>query len=379
LTFPLPFSIVSAMENGSPGHISCRLMEWYGRQRRDLPWRRTTDPYAIWVSEIMLQQTGVHTVIPFYERFMIRFPTLPALAGASLDDVLKAWENLGYYSRARNLHRAARIVAEEKKGRIPSDLSGLLSLPGIGKYTAGAILSIAFGQRIPAVDGNVRRVLSRVFAVTEAADTPAGEQILEEQARCLMPADEPGTFNQAVMDLGALVCLPKKPRCPSCPLEDFCEGNRRGIQETLPVKATRPPLPTKVFMTALLRSLDGRYLAVRRPERGLLGGLWAFPTIERNNGDPATWLGGQAGVTVLKMGTLPPVRHGYTHFRVVAHPFLYHLREAASEIGEREGHVWLRPGDFDRYALSALDRRIFNNVLPMDNGIAERPGRKGIK
>ena len=363
------------MEKPSPGDIPRRLTEWYGRHRRDLPWRRTTDPYAIWVSEIMLQQTGVETVVPFYERFMARFPTVEALAAAPLDDVLKAWENLGYYGRARNLHRAARIVVNEMGGRLPSDLSALLSLPGIGKYTAGAILSMAFGKPVPALDGNVRRVLSRLFALPEAVDRPAGAKILEARAADLVPEENPGTFNQSLMELGALVCLPGTPRCPSCPLASSCEGRRRGIQESLPVTSPKAPLPTRTFVTALLLSTDGRCLLVRRPEKGLLSGLWAFPTTAWNGGDPVAWLEEQAASAIREIEPLPAVRHAYTHFRAVVRPFLCRLGEAAPKMEARQGHAWIGFREFDRYALSALDRKLLKNLLPWENG-TERPSER---
>jgi len=363
------------MEKPSPGDIPRRLTEWYGRHRRDLPWRRTTDPYAIWVSEIMLQQTGVETVVPFYVRFMARFPTVEALAAAPLDDVLKAWENLGYYGRARNLHRAARIVVNEMGGRLPSDLSALLSLPGIGKYTAGAILSMAFGKPVPALDGNVRRVLSRLFALPEAVDRPAGAKILEARAADLVPEETPGTFNQSLMELGALVCLPRTPRCPSCPIASSCEGRRRGIEESLPVTSPKGPLPTRTFVTALLRSADGRCLLVRRPEKGLLSGLWAFPTTAWNGADPVAWLEEQAGAAVREIEALPAVRHTYTHFRAVVHPFLCRLGEAAPKMEARQGRAWVGFREFDRYALSALDRKLLKNLLPRENG-TERPSER---
>lgn len=354
-----------------------RLAGWYALNRRDLPWRRTADPYAVWVSEIMLQQTRIETVIPYYLAFMARFPAVSDLAGASLDEVLKSWENLGYYSRARNLHRAARVVVEEHGGCIPDDEKALRSLPGIGKYTAGAILSIAFGKPVPALDGNAERVLARIFAVETPADTPAGKRELEDLGRELVPRKDPGTFNQAMMELGALVCLPRKPLCPSCPVADRCEGRRGGIEESLPVKRKKPSIPRKTAAAALLRSAGGRYFVARRSEKGLLPGLWAFPLTEWNGGSPDGWLEGQAGGKILEIHPLSPVRHAYTHFRITVHPYLCILPGEPGNGGGENGR-WLLPEEFGNFALSALDRRLLLQILRYEDGTLES-GKKGAE
>ena len=211
------------------------LLEWYRRERRDLPWRRTRDPYAIWISESMLQQTRTETVIPYYERFLDRFPDVDTLADAELDDVLGAWAGLGYYSRARRLHAAARVVADEFGGRLPEDAETLRTLPGVGRYTAGAVASIAFDREEPVVDGNVARVLSRLRGIRDDLKRPAVIRRLWEEASALARGPHPGDLNQALMELGATVCVPRTPRCAGCPLTRRCDARRRGDAATLPI------------------------------------------------------------------------------------------------------------------------------------------------
>jgi A/G-specific adenine glycosylase len=263
--------------------IATAVVTHYTRDRRDLPWRRTRDPYAIWVSEIMLQQTRVQTVIPYWERWMQRFPTVTALATAPLDDVLAAWAGLGYYSRARNLHAGAKAVTDKLGGTLPSTASELRTVPGIGPYTAGAVASIAFGQRAPLVDGNVARVLARVFAITDDIKSTAGQKALWARAGELMSAlpqeHAPGDLNQGLMELGATTCSPTSPRCLVCPLAKRCEAARTGRQDELPVIAARKKqheLPLIERAALWIADKTGIVLARRSPE-GLFGGLWELP------------------------------------------------------------------------------------------------------
>jgi A/G-specific adenine glycosylase len=258
----------------------------YATVRRDLPWRRTRDPYAIWVSEIMLQQTRVATVIPYWERWMARFPTVSALAAASLDDVLAAWSGLGYYSRARNLWSGARAVGETWGGELPRTAAELRGVPGIGPYTAGAVASIAFEERTPLVDGNVARVLARVFAIEHDIKSTAGVKALWQRAGTLMQAlpraTAPGDLNQGLMELGATVCSPTSPRCLICPLAGHCEAARTGRQDELPVIAARKK---RSELQVLIRTLvwieqAGALVLVRRRPEGLFGGLWELPPLE---------------------------------------------------------------------------------------------------
>jgi A/G-specific adenine glycosylase len=252
------------------------LLSWYRRHARDLPIRRTRDPYRILVAEVALQQTRIEQGLPFLERFFERFPTVEALAGATEDEVLLAWEGLGYYRRARSLRAAARAILRHHGGRVPSGYEDLLRLPGVGPYTAGAVASIAFGKRVPAVDGNAARVLARVFMVGEDASTPAGLAEFRALALRLMGRAEPGAFNQAVMELGATVCKPAGPICGKCPIARACLAKREGVQEEYPLRGPSGPLPSVEVAFALVER-QGRVLAVRRGKKGLLAGLWALP------------------------------------------------------------------------------------------------------
>lgn len=274
-----------------------KLLQWYERQQRILPWRGYDDPYAIWVSEIMLQQTRVEAVLPYFQRFMAIFPTVQALAEAEQEEVLKLWEGLGYYSRARNLHQAAQVVVEEYAGQVPNTYGEVLKLPGVGPYTAGAILSIAFNQPFPAVDGNVKRVFSRLFAIPDDVKKGSVKKRIERLAEEAIPKGLASDFNQALMELGALVCIPKSPRCGICPVQELCAGFAEGEPAIYPVKsAKREPLPM-VKIVALVRrgyGAEEQILLMRNPAKGMLAGLWAFPGIDLTHGEwNATGVGQQ--------------------------------------------------------------------------------------
>ncbi|MEM9487831.1 MAG: A/G-specific adenine glycosylase [Myxococcota bacterium] len=259
--------------------IARRIVEYFAELQRDLPWRQTRDPYAIWISEIMLQQTRVTTVIPYYRRWLARFPTIRALAQAPLDDVLAAWSGLGYYSRARNLHRCARELVEHHGGVLPDSVEALLRLPGIGRYTAGAVASIAFGRRAPVVDGNVARVLARLYALELDIKSSAGQRELWRLAEGLVPAGAPGDFNQGLMELGATVCTPTRPGCLLCPIAASCRARAAGQQDALPITPRRKrasELPV-LAASALWIVKSGRLLLARRAPAGLYGGLWELP------------------------------------------------------------------------------------------------------
>ena len=292
--------------------FSGAVNSWYERGHRDLPWRRTDDPYRIWVSEIMLQQTRAETVVDYYERFLARFPDVQALAEAPEQDLLKAWEGLGYYSRARNLQKAARVIVNEFGGKLPASVEGLRGLPGIGDYTAGAVASIAFGIPAPAVDGNFERVLCRYDGMEEPVGTPASRKRLQKRGEELVSREDPRTFANAMMELGATVCTPRSPSCDACPLAGQCGAHRAGNPEHYPVK-----LPKKVQRTEekdILLVFDGKtVLAGRRSER-LLGGLYAFP-------DRTGWGSPQEicetlrkdGIEAAYEGCIGEARHVFTH------------------------------------------------------------------
>lgn len=339
----------------SPSWVEA-LLAWYAAHGRDLPWRRRDDPYAVWVSEIMLQQTRVETVIPYFEAWMRRFPTLLSLAAADEQDVLNAWEGLGYYSRARNLLKAARIVSAEYGGQLPRQAHALRALPGIGRYTAGAIASIAFGAQEPALDANIKRVYARLFAVSLPVGDPDGERVLWEMANKFLPVGQAGAFNQALMDLGAGVCTPRSPRCEACPIHRQCLAYAQNLQQALPVTRPKRPVPHYQEAAAVILEAD-RVLLTRRPPDGLLGGMWAFPSVrvtqDPRQGMPAG-LRSQFGLNVRRLRPLSPVHHAYTHFRVSVHPYLCELR-AENGLAKFE---WVPVAHLERYPMGKVDRTI---------------------
>jgi A/G-specific adenine glycosylase len=354
------------------GAFAQRLLTWANTSLRDLPWRRSRDPYRIWISEIMLQQTQVATVIPYFERFVERFPGVAELAAAPLADVLKAWEGLGYYARARNLHRAARQILEEHGGRLPANERELRALPGIGRYTAGAILSLAFGQDAPVLDGNVRRVLCRVFAIEDDPAQAVTQNRLWQLARQLIPSGQAGRFNEAVMDLGATVCTPTAPRCPECPLADLCQANlqsRVATDSPSPLPRRMPRRQTPHYdVTAGVIWHDGRLLiAQRKPDR-LLGGLWEFPGGKQ---EPKESLAGclqreireELGVEIAVDEPLLTLRHAYTHFRITLHVFQCRYLAGDPRPLDCADWRWATLDELSNYPMAVTDRRIVEALV----------------
>lgn len=308
------------------------LLEWYGQAGRDLPWRRNPSSYRIWVSEIMLQQTQVKTVIPYYENWLRLFPDLPTLAAADLQSVLKAWQGLGYYARARNLHKAARAIIEQHGGEFPDGLEATLALPGIGRSTAGGILSAAFNQPVPILDGNVKRVLARLVALP----VPPAKALasLWQLSETLLDPQHPRNFNQALMDLGATLCTPKNPACLLCPWRLSCSAYNMGKQSELPMSETRSPLPHKQIGVAVIWNDRQQILIDRRREQGLLGGLWEFPGGKIEPGETVTAciqreIQEELGIEIEVGEHLISVEHAYTHFRVTLH--VHHCRHLSGE------------------------------------------------
>ena len=351
--------------------LASRLLDWYARHARRLPWRNQPDPYAVWVSEIMLQQTRVETVYPYYELWMARFPTLQELATASQQEVLNAWEGLGYYSRARNLHRAAQKVVSEYGGQLPRSLPELQSLPGIGRYTAGAIASLAFGQDEAALDGNIRRVLARVFNVELPDRSTAGERLLWELAEAHLPAGRAGDYNQALMDLGAMVCTPRNPNCPACPLTGMCAAYALGIQEERPVRLPKKDVPHYTVTAAVLQRAN-RVLIAQRPEAGLLGGLWEFPGGKIEEGETLAQglqreLREELAVEIEVGDGLGVYTHAFSHFRITLHAFACRLvNGAAPQALEHHALAWVRLPELDDYPMGKVDRQIAERL--MDDG-----------
>lgn len=330
--------------------IRRRLLDWYRANRRELPWRGASDPYAVWLSEVMLQQTRVETVRPYFRRFLDAFPAISDLAAADLQTVLKMWEGLGYYARARNFHEAARRVAEEFDGRVPDRWDEFKSLPGVGEYIASAVLSIAFGRPRAVVDGNVKRVLARLFRVDAPVNRSPAEKIFRELSRQLLDVEHPGDSNQAIMELGALVCVPRNPACGGCPLSEECRAFRADAVSDYPRREKKKAIPLRVESAGVLRR-DGRIFVVRRPPEGLLGGLWELPTIPAAKGEtPHEALPrrfreefGIRSVAVAEF--LGTVRHVYTHFRLELHAFRCVYTGDAPLPGDADSTRWIDPGD----------------------------------
>lgn len=338
-----------------------RLIRWFLEYARDLPWRREPEPYRVWLAEILLQQTRVEQGLPYYERFLKAFPDVGTLAAAREDEVLKLWEGLGYYARARNLLRAAKEIAAGG-GVFPGTAAGWQALPGIGRYTAGAIASIAFGERAPLVDGNVARVFARLFAIGESIDdAPVIEQLWGIAAR-LVPAEAPGDFNQALMELGATVCVPRTPRCAECPLRPLCEAHAAGLQASLPVRRPKKPTPHHDLLVAIVER-EGEVLAVQRRPEGLLGGLWEFPNCPLpEDGNPGTvlkrYLRDTLGVTAKVRAKLGVVDHAYSHFRVTLHVYGCQFRGGAPTGGGYRSHRWVWGGKLTDLAFATAYRRV---------------------
>ena len=343
--------------------IRSRLLRWYAAHRRELPWRQGRDPYAIWVSEIMLQQTQVETVLAYFDRFMARFPTVQALAQAEPGEVMKAWEGLGYYTRARHLHAAAREIVSRHGGELPQTLDGLLALPGIGRYTAGALLSIAFGQPVPVLDGNVARVLSRLLHVTERIDEAATRQALWAWATHLAQGPRPDDLNQSLMELGALVCRPRSPLCTHCPLMEQCQAHALGIQTLLPVKRPRKRIPHYQVTAGVIYGSDGRFLITLRPSKGLLGGLWEFPGGKQEEGEGLEAclrreIREELEIDIEVGQRWLAIDHAYTHFRITLHVFEARYVGGKIVCHAADDFRWVTADELDAYAFPAADRQI---------------------
>jgi A/G-specific adenine glycosylase len=344
------------------------VLDWYDRERRDLPWRappgRKPDAYRVWLSEIMLQQTTVKAVIPYYEAFLARWPTVTDLAAAHLDDILAAWAGLGYYSRARNLHKCARAVAERHGGRFPASEQALLELPGIGPYTAAAIAAIAFGARTTPVDGNVERVAARLFAVGKPL--PAAKPELRRLAQTLTPDARAGDHAQALMDLGATICTPKRPSCLMCPIAGDCAAHAQGIEALLPARAAKPERPVRAGVAFVALREDGCVLLRRRPEAGLLGGMLEVPSTDWAETLPP--IADALGAAPVHGGwwAVPGiVTHTFTHFRLemLVYRAVLPANATLTFWADPARCQWVARRDLDRAALPSVMRKIIAHGL----------------
>jgi A/G-specific adenine glycosylase len=354
------------------GLFQKNLLAWYRESNRPLPWRRTRDPYAIWISEILLQQTRVNTAIGYYERFLERFPTLTDLAEARIEAVLQVWQGLGYYGRARNLHRTARLLRDEDDGRIPCEPEALEKLPGIGPYTAAAIASIAFDKNVAVLDGNVTRVLCRAAGIEEAPNHPSTQRRLRTIADTLLPEGHAASFNQAVMELGAMVCKPTRPDCPACPIKAVCVARKKGMVERLPLRVPKPKLPVRVRVVTAI-GYRGRLLFERRALEGFLGGLWELPGVYLQGSE-----GNSQGLKRLKkmvgsrwsIQRVPEkghfsVKHVYSHFEESNRVFICEGSggpNTGCRRNSEQTYRWVHPTRLDPYPITGATRKILRKL-----------------
>lgn len=350
--------------------IAAPLLRWYRARKRSLPWRDQPEPYAVWVAEIMAQQTRLETMLPYYQRWMQQFPTVQALAAAREQQVLSAWEGLGYYTRARNLHKAARQLVAEAGGRMPRTAAELRKLPGVGAYTAGAIASMAFGEDVPAVDGNAIRVLSRLFDVEQPVHTAAGQQRLWVLAAEHLPRGAAADYNQALMDLGATLCSPR-PKCAECPLNSECLAFARGTQLLRPVKRQTAELPLRPSTAAVVWQ-SGKVLVLQRPAMGLLAGMWEFPNVAVNTLAKAkqqlrSGLQAQLAIAVSIGEVRGEFEHTYSHFRALLRVYDCHVPQDAAITTQRK-YKWLLPRSLSRLPMGKLDRSVANSLQEHDGG-----------
>jgi A/G-specific adenine glycosylase len=341
---------------------SRNLLAWFKRNQRKLPWRIKRTPYATWVSEIMLQQTQVKQVEPYFNRFMNLFPEIKTLAEAPLQKVLKAWEGLGYYSRARNLHQAAQVLNQEFQGKIPDRMEKLIKLPGIGRSTAGAILSLSFNQTWPVLDGNIKRVVSRFIGLEGDPGETETVKTLWETAGRIIPPGKAALFNEALMELGALVCSPKKPACPECPIKSACEGYKSGDPERFPLKRPTKKTPHYDVAAAVIRN-KGKILITQRPERGLLGGLWEFPGGKKEPGETLEEclkreIQEELNIEIQIGEKFFEVRHAYTHFRITLHCFFCKKIKGRLTPLEVKAFQWITYEELDHFPFPRADQKV---------------------
>jgi len=341
--------------------ISKRLLDWHARHgRKDLPWQVDRDPYKIWVSEIMLQQTQVGTVIPYFERFMDRFPAVQSLSNSSIDEVLHLWTGLGYYARARNLHRAAQIICRDYDGRFPTDANSACSLPGIGRSTANAILAFAFDQTLPILDGNAKRVLARHFRIRGWPGKKEVESKLWKHAENSTPEKRTADYTQAIMDLGATLCVRRQPLCTTCPIADTCQALLHGEQSLLPTPAPKREKPLRAVSMVMVRN-SGSVLLEKRPPSGIWGGLWSFPEVEPG-ADVQHHIFSRFGLSIRIRDQWDVLRHSFTHFYLDITPVHAEVEKSETQIMENPGSVWYNLCQPDARGLAAPVKRLLNKL-----------------
>ena len=344
-----------------------QLLNWFAEEKRDLPWRKTDEPYAIWVSEVMLQQTQTRKVLEYYDRFLQKFPSIRALARAELDDVLKAWEGLGYYARARNLHRAAKEIVASHGAKIPADYDTLCQINGIGPYTAAAVSSIAFGQPKAVVDGNVIRVLSRLLLIDKNPKEKSTKASISESAQRLLDTTASGDFNEAMMELGATICTPRKPKCLLCPISDFCQAYQKLEDPSrLPVKPPKRNVPHFNLAAALIWD-EGFVFINRRQENGLLGGMWEFPGVKLENGQSPQEAIKQEMLEDINLEVevgdfFMEVKHAYSHFKITLHVYHCLFKDGEPRLTTATDWRWVKPNELKYYAFATANKKVINKL-----------------
>ncbi len=347
--------------------LNSKLINWFRLYQRDMPWRGITDPYRIWVSEVMLQQTQVKKVIGYYENFIKEFPDIQTLASSSVQDVLKVWEGLGYYARARNLHKAAQLIVKDSNSEIPKDYTSFRSLPGVGDYSAAAVLSIAFNLPYAAVDGNIKRVLSRLFLMDNPVNESSSTKAFQDKADLLLNRDEPGCFNQALMELGATVCRPQSPTCVVCPVNDFCKAFKEGLQSEYPYRQKTKRTPEHNIAAGIIYK-GSDILIVRRPLDGLLGGLWEFPNGNLNKGEASEaacirHISESTNISVSNLNYLTQVKHAYTHFKIVVDAFVCDYIQGDLQLNGPIDAKWIRIDELPDYPLPKVTHKIIEKLI----------------
>ncbi len=334
-------------------NFSSRLLAWFDLHgRKDLPWQQDPTPYHVWLSEIMLQQTQVSTVIPYYLRFTEQYGDLRSLANASIDDVLALWTGLGYYARARNLHKAANIILEQHNGQMPKDLDDLIALPGIGRSTAGAIMALAYHQTFPILDGNVKRVLTRYKKISGWPGKKQVENKLWQIAEELLPSDRIAHYTQAQMDLGATVCSRSKPQCNKCPLQSDCQAFLSDIPQNYPEAKPKKIIPTRQTNWLVMRLNDGKVLLEQRPNSGIWGGLWSFPEIDSLE-NIAVYCSHNFQTNIADITVAPSFKHVFSHFKLDIYPQLMSVRQTSNKISENNNATWYKISDALQLGLPA--------------------------
>lgn len=342
--------------------LTPRLLDWYRQNARALPWRETHDPYRVWISEVMLQQTRVETVIPYYMKWLAAFPTLSSLVAAEENQVMQIWEGLGYYGRVRNILKTAHILVEQYQGRFPNSVEELRKLPGIGDYIAGALASIALGQDEIALDGNGLRVIARVIGYEQPINEPAGKADIRQIMREMLPQGSAGDFNQAIMDLGSMICLPRNPLCELCPIRNECSAFRNGTQALYPYRTKKKPIPQYSVVAAVIRRKDSVLIDKRRAD-GLLGGLWEFPGGKVEAGEDlhsalVREIKEELGVELMVCESLGTYKHAYTHFKVVVFVFSGDIIQGEPAALAADEIQWVAIPDLSQYPMGKVDRLI---------------------